>query len=352
MIEQPLIFKHYPKLQNKIPYILLGNFPTPVIKLQNVGKFLKCNNLYLKRDDISALPYGGNKIRKLEFILADAKSKNKNYVLSIGAAGSNHCLATTIYANKCGMKNIAVLFPQPKTDYLKKNLLLHVAFGGKLVYLPSVYLVPFAIMYYLIKISPYYIPPGGSSVLGCIGYVNASFELKNQIDENLVPEPDLIFVPAGTCGTSAGLELGVRIAGLKSKVVSVKVVEKIISNKNKIASLANKTSLFLNSIDDSFPKIKIKPQEIVFLDDYFGCGYAKFTKEGIASVKIMEEMENIHLEGTYTGKTLAALFDWCKNKNISSKTILFWNTYNSQDMSNYISNISYTELPSSLQKYF
>lgn len=357
-MQKSLIFERYPKLQEKINWMSLGNFPTPITKLEKLGKVIGGNNLYLKRDDVSGDIYGGNKVRKLEFTLPDAKRKNKDYVLTLGAAGSNHCVATTIYAKKIGIKNISLLFPQPNTKYLQKNLLLQKAFGGEIKYLPSVYLIPFAVIFQMVKKFlktkkfPYYLPAGGSSVLGCIGYVNAAFELKKQIDENIIPEPDFIFVAAGTCGTAAGLELGVRALNLKSKIISVRVVDKIVCNQQKISKLANKTSLFLHKIDHRFPKIEIKSYNITFLTDYFGDGYAKFTEKGIRSIKLIKELENIELEGTYTGKAMAGLIDWCSKKDVHNKTILFWNTYNSQDMSGYLTNINFTELPLSLQKYF
>lgn len=357
-MQKPLIFERYPTLPEKINWISLGNLPTPITKLEKLGKVIGCDNLYLKRDDVSGNIYGGNKVRKLEFILPDAKRKNKEHTLTLGAAGSNHCVATTIYAKKLGIKNISLLLPQPNTKYLQKNLLLQKAFGGEIKYLSSVYLIPFAVIFQMIKIFlktkkiPYYIPAGGSSIFGCIGYVNAAFELKKQIDENIIPEPDFIFVPAGTCGTAAGLELGIKVLNLKSKIISVRVVDKIVCNQQKISKLANKTSLFLHKIDHSFPKIEIKPDNIFFLVDYFGDGYAKFTEKGMLAVKIMKELENIELEGTYTGKAMAGLIDWCSKKDVYNKTILFWNTYNSQDISGYLTNINLTELPLSLQKYF
>lgn len=117
------IFLHYPNLKNKLPFLEIGNFPTPVQKLNNLSKEIGVKNLYIKRDDLSSPLYGGNKIRKLEFILGDALKKNKKYLITLGAAGSNYAVAVNIFAKKFGFKTRVVFFPQENASYIKKNLL-------------------------------------------------------------------------------------------------------------------------------------------------------------------------------------------------------------------------------------
>ena len=126
------VFKHYPLLREKLPYLSLGEFPTPIEKLERLGKDMRANQLFIKRDDLSGKFYGGNKIRKLEFILGDALRKNVKEVLTFGFAGSNHAIATAIYAKQVGLKSISMLMPQPNARYVRKNLLMSHYCGAEL----------------------------------------------------------------------------------------------------------------------------------------------------------------------------------------------------------------------------
>ena len=116
----PALFTAYPSLKEKLAWVKLGEFPTPVHPLKNVG----CDNLWIKRDDQTSSLYGGNKIRKLEFLLGDAVQKNCRHVITMGAIGTNHGLATAIYCDRMGLDCSLVLFDQPVTKNVKQNLLL------------------------------------------------------------------------------------------------------------------------------------------------------------------------------------------------------------------------------------
>jgi len=117
------LFKQYPSLKEKLPYAQLGEFPTPILRLNQLGKEVGAEQLYIKNDGVSGLDYGGNKIRKLEFIMGEALRKNAKAVLTFGFAGSNHALATAVYAHKLGLQCISILLAQPNAQYLRKNLL-------------------------------------------------------------------------------------------------------------------------------------------------------------------------------------------------------------------------------------
>src|SRR4030042_5011600 len=116
----PELFQQYPKLK-AIPWVSLGQFPTPVEPMARLGERLGFQRLWVKRDDLSGPRYGGNKVRKLEFLLADAQAQGRDAVLTLGAAGSNHCLATAVYAQELGLKSIAVFVPQPVQEYVRQN---------------------------------------------------------------------------------------------------------------------------------------------------------------------------------------------------------------------------------------
>jgi len=359
------LFEQYPLLRDKLPYISVGEFPTPVHKLERLGAELDIGQLYMKRDDLSGKLYGGNKPRKLEFILGDALRSGAREVISFGGAGSNHALATAIYGRQVGLKSISLLIPQPNARYVRRNLLMNHYCGAELhscgAGLESVKNMPLVYLATLIQLVrcrlkngrfPFLIPPGGSSPLGVAGFVNAAFELRKQIDNGEMPEPDYIYVACGTMGTSAGLALGLRAIKLNSRVISVRVTSEKFVNAKGMVNLINNTASFLHSQDASFPGFEFSPMEIGIRNNYSGRRYALFTNEGMEAVSLMNKCEGIKLDGTYTGKTLAALIDDAKSGSLRGKTVLFWNTLNSRDFSDAISSIDYHSLPRDFRRYF
>jgi D-cysteine desulfhydrase len=185
------LFKTYPQLEARLPYISLGEFPTPVQKLERLGAELGISQLYMKRDDLSGKVYGGNKPRKLEFILGKALRSGAREVIAFGGAGSNHALATAIYSQQLGVKSISILALQPNAHYVRRNLLMSYKCGAELhlcgaelhspIFMPLVYLATtYQLLMHKLRTGhlPQIIPPGGSSPLGAIGFVNAAFELK------------------------------------------------------------------------------------------------------------------------------------------------------------------------------
>jgi 1-aminocyclopropane-1-carboxylate deaminase/D-cysteine desulfhydrase-like pyridoxal-dependent ACC family enzyme len=359
------LFEYYPLLRERLPYISLGEFPTPVQKLERLERELGVGQLYIKRDDLSGKLYGGNKPRKLEFILGSALSSGAKEVITFGGAGSNHALATAIYAQQAGLKSISMLMPQPNAQYVRSNLLMSHYCGAELHpcgaalesvrNMPLVYL---STLYQLLRhrlkngYLPQLIPPGGSSPQGVIGFVNAALELKKQVIDGEMPEPEYIYVACGTMGTAAGLILGIRAAKLDSRVVPVRVTSEKFVNSGGMIKLISKTNSLLHSLDSSFPIFEFCAGDLDIRHDYFGKQYALFTKEGMEAVSLMKDCEGIKLEGTYTGKTLAALIDDAGTGRLQGKTVLFWNTLNSRDFSDAISELDYHELPRDFHRYF
>jgi len=359
------LFECYPLLREKLPYISLGEFPTPVQKLEGLGTELGISQLYMKRDDLSGKLYGGNKPRKLEFILGNALLSGAKEVITFGGAGSNHALATAIYARQVGLKSISMLMSQPNAQYVRRNLLMSHYCGAELhscgaelesvINMPLVYL---ATIYQFLRhrmkegCFPQLIATGGSSPLGVSGFVNAALELKKQIENGEMPEPEYIYVACGTMGTAAGLMLGLRAAKLNSRVVSVRVTSEKFVNTRGMIKLINKASSLIHSLDTSFPILEFSPAAIDIRHDYYGKRYALFTREGMDAVSLVKNCEGINLEGTYTGKTLAALIDDARGGRLRDKAVLFWNTLNSRDFPDAISNVDYHSLPRRFHRYF
>jgi len=349
---RPILFREYPELEKKIPWISLGAFPTPIQQLQRLGN----GNLWIKRDDLSSPIYGGNKIRKLEFILGTAKRRNTRQVITFGGIGTNHGLATAIFCNRLNIPCKLLLFWQPVTEHVQQNLLLFNKYNTRLAYKKTLWRTVIG-YYWLERIKhpgAYFIFAGGSNVAGTIGYVDAAFELKAQVNRGEMPEPSVIICALGSGGTLSGLSLGVRLAGLNTKVIGVRVSESHLGpfqacTPGTVKKLMTDTYKLLRRKIQQLPNIEITPPQI--LQDYIGDGYGFPTPEGNQARHIAKENEALLLDPTYTAKTFAAVLDYCRGPGKNSGPLLYWNTYNSMDLSNQAASVDYRKLPQSLQTF-
>ena len=347
------LFKHYPELEGAFPRVPLGNFPTPVQRLSHLGH----DNLWIKRDDQSSGIYGGNKVRKLEFVLADALKKGRNRVITMGGIGTNHGLASAIFCHELGLKCRLLLFNQPLNSYVKRNMLLFLKYGAELVYLKGVLKTGAALLLTQRLLNPraYILEAGGSTPLGAVGIVNAMLELKEQIDAGILPEPRYIFCPLGSNGTMAGLSLGALLAGLSTTVIGVRVTMDAIgpiaiATAKTAENLMRKTYALLKKHSRGVPDITIPPQRVIH--DYVGEGYGCATRECRDALTLMNDREGIALDPTYTAKTFAALCDFIKTPGHGKESILFWHTYNSVDMTAQVQSVDYRGLPPALRRIY
>ncbi|NVM52556.1 MAG: pyridoxal-phosphate dependent enzyme [Candidatus Helarchaeota archaeon] len=355
---RPLL-EAYPRLKEKLPHVSLIQ-KTNVQHLKSLSAELNISELWIKRDDQSTEIYGGNKPRKLEFLLGDVMNQKKNNVVTIGGLGSNHCLATTVFSKKFDLNPVLILFNQPITADVQKKLLIFKSLGADMC---GPYGDVWGLFHYLIfrrfRKKTYFLPAGGSSPLGVVGFVNAAFELKLQIENGEMEKPDYLFVACGSLGTIAGLLLGFKLVDLTIKLIGVRVVPSIFAIYNKtfsyahaVRKLSKKTLKFLRKQDDSIPQVKFKEKPTV-LDEYYGGEYGKATPEGIEALELIKKHEKITLDTTYTAKTFAALLDFIKKKQIKEEIVLFWNTYNSRDITRLLSpDITFQDLPQSFHKIF
>jgi D-cysteine desulfhydrase len=352
------IFTRFPELREDLPFHSIAKLPTPIERIDDFGKTIGIEELYIKRDDLTAAHYGGNKVRKLEFLIGEALRQGAREVMTFGCAGSNHATATALYAKEAGLRSISMLLPQPNARSVRKNLLLSFHCGAELHMYKTSRALSLGVLYIQTRQrlttghKPYIIPAGGSSPLGVVGYVNAAFELREQIEKGFAPEPTRIYVAAGTTGTAAGLLLGFRAAGLKTKVIPVRVTGESFVNEPRIISLIEKTNALLRDADPSFPLCEFKPGDIQIRHDCYGEQYALYTEQSVEAANLMKETQGIPLEGTYTGKALAALIADARSGALEGETAMFWNTYNSRDVSGEIANVDYHQLPKAFHLYF
>ena len=356
MAELPL-FDASPALARTLAYAPLGALPTPVERLSRLTARIGAD-LYIKRDDLSGIAYGGNKVRKLEFVLARAQADHHGAVITFGAVGSNHVLATAIYAERLTLGCSGILHPQPITRALPANLLRARSTNARVYHYTSPQarrmLKAREFLYWTVRTGrkPLVIPLGGSSPLGVMGFVNAAFELKSQIDAGALPAPDVLYVTLGTMGTAAGLALGLQLAGLETRIQAVRVVMPSVANEERYRDLYGGAFSIVADADPALAaRASTSGGNITMRHDFFGREYALFTEAGMDAIRLMKETEGIGLDGTYTGKTLAALIADAKAGELKGKNVLFWNTYNSRDFSASAA-VDYHELPRDFHSYF
>jgi D-cysteine desulfhydrase len=236
-------------------------------------------------------------------------------------------------------------------------MLLFRVFGAELLYLKGVLRTGASLMITQRLLNPraYILDAGGSSPIGTVGIVNAMFELKEQIDAGLLPEPRYIFCPLGSNGTMAGLSLGALLAGIAATVVGVRVtMESVgpvaVATPKTVASLMRKTYSLLKKYSSRIPDVAIEPQEV--LQGYVGDGYGCTTGECLDAMELVREKEGLELDPTYTSKTFAALIDFIKKPEHAKDPILYWHTYNSADLSEKLRSCDCRELPSVLRRIY
>lgn len=324
------LFGRFPHLVEPIPCLNLAQLPTPVHRLNALGRALNAGDIWIKRDDRSGTLYGGNKPRKLEFLLAHALAAGARRVVTFGTLGNHHGLATALYARELGLQVRLVLRNQSPTDDGRRQLLILKQLGVDLIHTPSAAAYFQAMMRQHLQRDPwtYVIPAGGSSAIGTLGFVNAALELAEQVRLGQMPAPDYIFLPAGTGGTMAGLEIGLRLAGLPTTVVGVRVTDKITCNPWIVSGLAKRTAQFLKNAGARLPRLGISALQVCLLDGYLGRGYGVPSTEGERALNLMRECEGLSLDSTYTAKALAGMMGFMAAEGLQGRTILYWNTGN------------------------
>lgn len=292
--------------------ISIAQIPTPleVSKFDN-KKFL------LKRDDLTGCELSGNKIRKLEYLLYDAKLNKADVLFTCGGEQSNHARAVTLSAKKIGLKSILFLWGKEKSN-VSGNLFLNKVYGAEIRFLSkreyenvNEIMLEEAINLQKKKgLKAYIIPEGGANVIGTYGYFNFVSELSSQIDNNKL---EGIVVAAGSGGTAAGILAGISHLNLKTKVIAVNVLYDEFTIKNKILNL---TQAFLNQYKVSN---RLLEENLVILDGYSEEGYKKIDQIKIKLILKFAAETGILLDPVYTGKAFYAYYENYLRKNLGMK---------------------------------
>jgi D-cysteine desulfhydrase family pyridoxal phosphate-dependent enzyme len=287
-----------------------AGFPTPLQKMPRLSKVLGGPRLFVKRDDMTDLAFGGNKARKLEFLFADAKNKGADVIISTGAVQSNCACMVAAAARRLGMKPVLVLVGK-EPDLYDGNLFLDKLLSAEIHFVDGYGPHVENLMHSLADEftakghKPYIIPVGASTPLTVPGYALAMEELVNQFNE-IGEKIDYAVCACGTGGTQAGLIFGAKLLDAEAKILGTSVFASKADASETIARLVNGSAGLLD-VD-----LSVAPEEVVVFDDYIKEGYGVLNNEVTEAIKLVAETEGIFLDPVYTGKAMVMLIDLIK----------------------------------------
>jgi len=305
------------KIRSAFAPCSLGTWPAPLEAQPALARALGLQALWLKREDKS----GGNKVRGLEFLFAGAAPGS--VFVTVGGAGSSHCLATARHARTQGLRTAVALFPQPETDASSKILAATTSAADLVVRASSIISLPWAVIrawraaHHLGRGKPHWIPGGGADPRAVIGHFLAALELGSQLDA----PPDTIVVPLGTGGTAAGIALGVEWLGWSTEVVAVRVAPWMVANRWRTLRLAREAAAMIRraGIEFAVPRSAIR----VRIVHAMGKGYGHPTPEGDRATALAAE-HGLRLDPTYGAKAFSF---FVRRATGNVQRAVFWHTF-------------------------
>ncbi len=303
--------------------IKIAHLPTPLEEMKRLSKHLGGPRLLIKRDDQTGLATGGNKTRKLEYLVADAQAQGCDHLITTGSPQSNHCRQTAAAAARVGMGCSVVLDGQ-EPNGITGNLLLDKLLGAYVYWTGertrAEKMDEVAEEQRVLGHKPYVIPLGGSNVMGATGYVCAMSELSEQLNMQQI-NVDFIVVASSSGGTQAGMVLGAEIFDCKAQILGISINHEASALKTQIAALATATAAHLN-----IPQIALA-NKVEVNDDYLEGGYAVVGETEREAIKMVAQLEGILLDPVYTGRAMGGLIDLIRwGAFTRGQTVLFWHT--------------------------
>ena len=312
----------------------LGRRPTPVRRLEALERQPGAGEIWLKDDGVFGGAWGGNKARKLEWVLPDVRRRRRSSIFTIGALATNHGLATALYAREQGIRTVLALVDQPLDRHVERQL-ARIGRSGARVYrthgtLRTVATLP---LIYATNTDwprlrpPYFLTVGGSSPIGTLGYVEAALELAGQVERGELPAPSRAVVALGSGGTAAGLVLGFALAGLDTRVVAIQVNDRSPLDARRVARLAERARRLLERRGARLPALEILATDVQVETRWLGAGYGHRTAEGERALELAGREEGLGLEPVYTGKAVAALLALRERGELGESPVLYWHTH-------------------------
>lgn len=305
-----------------LPRFALAHLPTPLEPLPRLSHLLGVQ-LWVKRDDQTGLALGGNKTRKLEYLVAEALAQDADSLVTVGAVQSNHCRQTAAAAARAGLRCVLVLRGQPPAE-TTGNVLLDHLLNAELRWAGD---RPRDEVFHEVVAAeraagrrPYPIPLGGSTSTGAAAYADAVLELKDQLDAQGAAPSRIVFA-SSSAGTQAGLVVGVQLAGLTAEVLGISVDLPAAPLRARVAELATETAGRLGA-----PRTYLA-DEILVNADYLGGGYAVMGAPEREAIQLFARSEGLLVDPVYTGRAAAGLLDLIRRGAIQpGETVLFWHT--------------------------
>jgi len=322
----PPLFDEFPRLRSVLPWRPIVRAPTPVEPC--VSPWIGRDGVFHKRDDRVSPVYGGNKIRRFEFLLADAERKGARSLVTVGGLASTQVMATILLGRRFGFAVHTVLFDQTVTSFARSAVLTDVAAGGHVIrgggYVATAVR---AFLAHRRAERPYLILPGASSPLACLGYVDAMLELGEQVRRGEVPRPDVIVVPAGSGGTLAGLAVGAAILRWPTVLIGVRITELVACNRATVRLRIRATMRFLEKHAGRSLGLRSGDARFSLFHGAIGKGYGHPTPDAIAAMPEVERLTGVPGEVTYSGKGLVGLRAVACAR--PRETVLYWHTLSS-----------------------
>lgn len=307
-----------------------GHYPTPIEEMRRLREALGGGpSLFIKRDDYTGPGFGGNKVRKLEYVLAAALSEGADTVITTGGEKSNHARVTAALAARFGLRPILVLNVAVggagEKGLKPASLWLDELYGAEIHRVErreerAPEMARIAERLQLAGRRAVEIPLGASIPLGALGYVRAASEAAGQLSAIGV-RPDYIFHSSSSGGTQAGLSAGAQLFGLPGEIIGVSPDDPSESIAGTVASIVRGVGELLSLDEDALD------ESATVLDEYIGPGYGVMTPEAEEAIELLARTEGIVLDPVYTAKAMAALIDWIRRGRIGEEeTVLFWHT--------------------------
>jgi D-cysteine desulfhydrase len=325
--ERPIVAE-LPEIGRDVPFRALVHAPTKVEACTAIEPWLGRGGVFQKRDDQSSPLYGGNKVRRFEYLLADAEAQGAKTLVTVGGLASTQVMATILFGRGAGFEVTAALFDQPVTRFAREALLTGAAGGGNLVHGGGYVSTAIRTLQTLRGVEkPYLILPGASNPLALLGYVDAMLELGEQVRRGEAPQPEVIVVPAGSGGTLAALAIGAAILKWDVLITGVRITDFIACNRVTVGFLIGALRRFLGRRAPAAKQIRMDRVRVAIHHGAIGRGYGHATPAAIEAVPEVERLLGVPGEITYSGKGLVGLRAIAAEH--PGKTILYWHTLSS-----------------------
>ncbi|HUQ01268.1 MAG TPA: pyridoxal-phosphate dependent enzyme [Kofleriaceae bacterium] len=326
-LDDVALFRALPQVGRQVPWVRLGDWPTPVERLDLEGE------VWVKREDLTAPGYGGNKVRTLEAMFGRARAAGAKRMWATGAYGSNHAVASVLHAHEAQLESGAILFSQPASEPALANASALLSVRPEVIGLASVIQLPFAMARVRRRGDAYVMPPGGATPEGALGAMSAAFELAAQHAAGALPWPRRVVVAVGSGCTTAGLLAGFHLAhelGLAPsapRLTSVRVTPWPVTSRLRLANLAHATLALVDHLRGASSATTFAQLVAALSVDgrFLGKGYGRATSAGARTTETMRAAGAPALDAVYTAKSAAAFLQLDRTDG----PIIFWATKSS-----------------------